>query len=108
MAPVRMTHKPSLSQSVFSMALPLFSDRICAVLARVTPMANACSLPACGKQAGSDLGQLLSGGCFQRQITPQATPGCGQPRPISRLGRMNAGRHIGLCFPHGFVCPRRR
>ena len=45
MAPVRMTHKPSLSQSVFSMALPLFSDRIVAVLASVTPMARACSLP---------------------------------------------------------------
>jgi hypothetical protein len=28
----------------------------------------------------------LSGGCFQRQIVPQAVPGYGQPRPISRLG----------------------
>ena len=27
-----------------------------------------------------------SGGCSQHQVTPQATPGSGQPRPISRLG----------------------
>ena len=79
MAPVRMTHKPSLSQSVFSMALPLFSDRICAVLARVTPMANACSLPAW--EAGwlrprpAALRRLLS--------APDHASGCPEPRPAS-------------------------
>tara|TARA_B100000795_G_C22558473_1_gene345350 strand:+ start:73 stop:339 length:267 start_codon:yes stop_codon:yes gene_type:complete len=32
----------------------------------------------------------LFGGCFQRQIMPQAAPSFAQPRPISRVGR--AGR----------------
>ena len=40
----------------------------------------------------------LSGGFFQRQLVPKATPGFGQPRPISRLGR--AGRPYLPCFPH--------
>ena len=38
----------------------------------------------------------LSGGFSQRQITPQAAPGCGQPRPISHLVR--AGRPHRPCF----------
>ena len=41
-----------------------------------------------------------SGGCSQRQITPQAAPSFGQPRPISRLGRADrlhrpCSRHSG-------------
>ena len=39
----------------------------------------------------------LSGGCCQRQATPQAAPGFGQPRPIKRLARMNAGRPHRPC-----------
>ena len=40
----------------------------------------------CRAHAGSVFGQLVPGGCFQRQITPQAAPGSGQPRPISPVG----------------------
>ena len=80
MAPVRMTHKPSLSQSVFSMALPLFSARICAVLARVTPMAKACSLPAweprwlSRRPAGSPPAALSARSCLR---LPQALASLG-------------------------------
>ena len=45
-AAVRMIHSPSLSQCVFSTALPLFSLRICCVGAMVIPTASACSLPS--------------------------------------------------------------
>ena len=37
----------------------------------------------------------LSGGLSQRQITPQAAPSSGQPRPMSRSGAVLAG-HVGL------------
>ena len=37
----------------------------------------------------------LSQGLLRRQITPQAAPSSGQPRPTSRLGR--AGRPYGPC-----------
>ena len=40
----------------------------------------------------------LSGGPFQRQIMPQATPSFGQPRPISRLGPCWHPDHSGLGF----------
>eukprot|EP00964_Phaeocystis_antarctica_P042077 scaffold24096_cov64-Phaeocystis_antarctica.AAC.1 len=40
----------------------------------------------------------LSEGCFQRQAMPQAAPGFGQPRPMSRLGR--AGQPYRPWFRH--------
>eukprot|EP00964_Phaeocystis_antarctica_P127711 scaffold91415_cov31-Phaeocystis_antarctica.AAC.1 len=43
----------------------------------------------------------LSGGVLQRQLMPQAAPSSGQPRPISRLGRINAGGPHRPCFRHG-------
>ena len=53
----------------------------------------------------------LAGGCFQRQVVPQAAPSFGQPRPISRVGRADIGLvfHIGdepTAAPHGnYVSP---
>ena len=48
----------------------------------------------------------LSGGCSQRQITPQAAPSCGQPRPTSRLGRSGRPRRARFFRPrHGRVRP---
>ena len=37
-----------------------------------------------------------SGGSSQRQITRQATPGSGQPRPIGRLGRLGTPAISGM------------
>ena len=39
----------------------------------------------------------LSGGCFQRQSTPQAAPSSGPPRPISRLAYTGRPQP---CFRH--------
>ena len=120
MAPVRMTHKPSLSQSVFSTALPLFSARICAVLAKVTPMASACSLPAWEARSLGPQPSWRPGGCSRRQLMPQAAQSLGQPRPAAAtqpqaawmLLRPHRGR-LGPPLPRpssaqGGVCPRRR
>ena len=38
----------------------------------------------------------LTGGFFQRQIVPQAAPSSGQPRPISRLGRVGTQATPGV------------
>jgi NAD(P)-dependent dehydrogenase (short-subunit alcohol dehydrogenase family) len=43
----------------------------------------------------------LSGSSFQRQIVLQAAPSFGQPRSLSRLARINAGRPYRSCFPPG-------
>ena len=49
----------------------------------------------------------LSGGLSQRQITLQATPSLGQPRPISRLGRAGTQATPAVVwFPHGCAPPR--
>ena len=80
MAPVRMTHKPSLSQSVFSTALPLFSARICAVLAKVTPMASACSLPAWEARSLGPRPSWRPGGLLS---APAHATGCTEPRPAA-------------------------
>eukprot|EP00964_Phaeocystis_antarctica_P116595 scaffold80532_cov64-Phaeocystis_antarctica.AAC.3 len=65
----------------------------------------ACHLPTLSisstyveNKGGQTSASWLSGGPFQRQAVPQATPSFGQPRPISRLGR--AGRPYRPCFPH--------
>ena len=43
---VRIPHRPSFSQCVFSTAMPLLSARICFVDMVVIPIARACSLPS--------------------------------------------------------------
>ena len=50
----------------------------------------------------------LTGGSSQRQIVPRAAASFGQPRPISRLVRINAGRPHRPCFPQrcGTICSR--
>ena len=129
MAPVRMTHKPSLSQSVFSTALPLFSARICAVLAKVTPMASACSLPAWEARSLGPRPSRRPRGCSQRQLMPQAAQSLSQPRPAAatqpQAAWMSLRPHRGRLppprsaeatsallprpsSPQGGVCPRRR
>ena len=40
----------------------------------------------------------LAWSSFQRQSTPQAAPSAGHPRPISRLGRITAGRPYRACL----------
>eukprot|EP00964_Phaeocystis_antarctica_P155349 scaffold124462_cov72-Phaeocystis_antarctica.AAC.1 len=73
--------------------------------ARASPARGARARPPspprthlCGKQGGSDLGQLALRRPLSGQIVPQAALSLGQPRPISRLGR--AGRPYRLVFSH--------
>ena len=47
----------------------------------------------------------MLGGLSQHQVVPQAAPSSGQPRPISRLGRIYAGRSYRACVRHR--CRRR-
>ena len=46
-------------------------------------------------------GSWCSGGFCQRPSTPQAAPGSGQPRPISRISRLGgSGRPHRACIRH--------
>ena len=67
------------------------------------PMSESSSSSSGRKQAENKVAQAsaswLFGGCFQRQAMPQAAPGFGQPRPMSRLGR--AGRPYRPWFRRG-------
>ena len=54
--------------------------------------------PKWERKADQPLASWLSGGLSQHQITLQAAPSLGQPRPISRLGR--AGRPHRACSRH--------
>ena len=61
----------------------------------LTSVLNFCfaSVPTCEyasrgrKQDGAGFGQLALQSCFPRQTVPQAAPGFGQPRPLSRVVR---------------------
>ena len=52
--------------------------------------------PPVGNKLAQTSASWRSGGLCQRQIAPQAAPGAGQPRPVSRSG--GAGRPYGACF----------
>eukprot|EP00964_Phaeocystis_antarctica_P097845 scaffold63917_cov52-Phaeocystis_antarctica.AAC.4 len=81
--------------------------RVCGVVATSTRRAGP-SRDEAARAASSDLScqisaapasaSWLSGGFSQRQSMPQAAPSFDQPRPISRLGRINAGRPHRPCI----------
>ena len=60
------------------------------------------SVPTCEytslgrKHGGAGFGQLALRSYFPRQTVPQASPGFGEPRPLSRVVR--AGRPYSPCF----------
>ena len=58
----------------------------------------AAAAPVSQNKVAQALAGWISGGSPQRQITPQAAPSSGQPRPIRRLGR--AGRPHRPWFRH--------
>ena len=69
-------------------------------LVRVRARVRVSSGCLCGTQGGTGFGQLA---LLQRQSMPQATPSCGQPRPISRSGRAGRPHWAWPCSAQGRV-----
>ena len=54
-----------------------------------------------GENVSQTSASWTSGGSSQRQVTPQAAPSFGQPRPTRRLGRADRPYRSGLGFDVG-------
>ena len=68
-------------QREVDIVMALHHEHIVQALASCHPSRKQVAQPSAG---------WLSGGFSQRRATPQATPSCSQPRPISRSGRVRA------------------